>query len=137
MARPRVSVRCHVATMTILVLLSDGFAVLAEGCESADLAPLINECEEFVKKEGPTEPPSPKCCTEIQLADIPCVCTLFTEDIEKVISISKVVYVADKCGRPLAHGTHCGSKTDITPFFLSLIHLLFGINLFYSMSRTY
>lgn len=71
---------------------------------------LVAQCSQFVKKEGPKIPPSPGCCSVVKAADVPCVCTLVTPAIEKLISMEKVVYVARTCGVTVKPGTKCGSE---------------------------
>lgn len=71
---------------------------------------LIAQCSQFVKIEGPKVPPSPGCCTAVKGADIPCVCGLVTREVEKIISMEKVVFVARKCGLTVKPGLKCGSK---------------------------
>ncbi|KAI3994013.1 hypothetical protein MKX01_003026 [Papaver californicum] len=62
-------------------------------------------------KTGPKIPPSQGCCGVIQKADIPCVCQHITPEIEQVISVEKVIYVAQFCHKDLPRGTKCGSVT--------------------------
>lgn len=71
---------------------------------------LMTQCAMFVQKNLPKTIPSPGCCEVIKSVDIPCVCQHITKDIERMIDMEKVVFVAQSCDRPLAHGTKCGSK---------------------------
>ncbi|KAH7679339.1 Bifunctional inhibitor/lipid-transfer protein/seed storage 2S albumin protein [Dioscorea alata] len=72
---------------------------------------LITECQQYVGIPGPKTDPSSGCCDAIQKADVPCVCAHITPEVEKIISMEKVTYVAQKCGRALSPGTKCGSYT--------------------------
>ncbi|KAJ7982288.1 Protease inhibitor/seed storage/lipid transfer family protein [Quillaja saponaria] len=93
----------------ILVFSGTNNVVLGQGCQG-DLQGLITQCAIYVQKAGPKMDPSQGCCNVIKTVDIPCVCQHITAEIERVIDIQKVVYVAQFCGRPLASGTKCGSK---------------------------
>lgn len=71
---------------------------------------LVSKCSEYVMKSGPKRKPLPACCEVVNSVNVPCVCSLVNKDIEKVIDMEKVVYVAGCCGKKLAPGTKCGSK---------------------------
>ncbi|XP_010922194.1 uncharacterized protein [Elaeis guineensis] len=81
----------------------------AEGGCQQDYNALVQQCSAYVRKTGPFVPPSTQCCSVIQHADIPCVCKYITPEVEKLISMKKVVYIMEQCGRPLKHGSKCGS----------------------------
>ncbi|XP_072994871.1 uncharacterized protein [Typha latifolia] len=82
----------------------------ADDC-SDDINGLLKQCKEFVIIPGPKTPPSTECCDVVQRVNIPCVCEYVSKEIEKIISMDKVVFVAEYCKRPLAHGSKCGSYT--------------------------
>ncbi|XP_008776640.1 uncharacterized protein LOC103696715 [Phoenix dactylifera] len=83
----------------------------AQGGCPGDFDALVKQCKEYVGKSGPLVPPSVQCCSVVKSADIPCICKYVTPEVEKVISMEKVVYVAKQCSRPLKHGSKCGSYT--------------------------
>ncbi|EHA8591976.1 putative Protease inhibitor/seed storage/lipid transfer family protein [Cocos nucifera] len=87
----------------------------AEGGCQQDFDALVKQCSAFVQKTGPFVPPSAQCCSVIQHADIPCVCKYITPKVEKLISMEKVVYILKQCGRPLKHGSKCGSRITSHP----------------------
>jgi len=81
----------------------------AGDCNS-DLQDLVANCQNYVM--FPAEPkitPSPACCAVIKRADIPCLCAKVTPQIEQVVCMDKVVFVAAYCGRPFQPGSNCGS----------------------------
>ena len=82
----------------------------ASGQCQGDVEGLMKECSKYVQKQGPKMSPSQGCCSVIKNVDLPCVCKHITDDVEKIISMEKSVYVAGICGKPLIHGTKCGSK---------------------------
>ncbi|KAK9128887.1 hypothetical protein Syun_017684 [Stephania yunnanensis] len=82
--------------------------VSGQGCQG-DIQGLAQQCARYVQKPGPETNPSPGCCNVIKKVDVPCVCKQLTNDIEQIISMVKVAHVVAHCGRPLAHGTKCGS----------------------------
>ncbi|PON97663.1 Bifunctional inhibitor/plant lipid transfer protein/seed storage helical domain containing protein [Trema orientale] len=72
---------------------------------------LVSKCSTYVLKSSGPEliKPSTECCGVVKTVDVPCVCNLVTKEIEEVIDMAKVVYVAGYCGTKLAPGTKCGS----------------------------
>ncbi|XP_058108851.1 protein LIM1-like [Magnolia sinica] len=94
------------------ILLSGSRRTSADDC-NGDINDLIAQCLKYVQNPGPEVPPSQACCDVIKRVNIPCVCQHVTKDIEKAISMEKVVYVASYCHRPLASGSKCGSKDDL------------------------
>nr|AGT17451.1 Bifunctional inhibitor/plant lipid transfer protein/seed storage helical domain [Saccharum hybrid cultivar R570] len=79
------------------------------GCDN-DLQSLISECKQYVMfPANPKIPPSDGCCGVIKKANVPCLCAKVTKEIEKVVCMDKVVYVAEQCKRPFEHGFQCGS----------------------------
>ncbi|KAL2329192.1 hypothetical protein Fmac_022619 [Flemingia macrophylla] len=69
---------------------------------------IISECSQFVQKTGPVVRPSPGCCVELRKLDVPCACKLVTKEVENLVSISKVFFVARSCGLNLPPGMQCG-----------------------------
>lgn len=74
-----------------------------------DMQGLIAQCAGYVTKQGPKEAPSQDCCNVVQKVDFSCVCQHVTPPIEQIISMDKAIYVAACCGKPVPHGTKCGS----------------------------
>jgi hypothetical protein len=82
----------------------------ADDCDG-DVQALVANCQQYV--QFPADPkitPSAACCGVIQNADIPCLCTKVTPEVEKFICMDKVVFVAAYCKRPFKAGSTCGSK---------------------------
>nr|DAD29510.1 TPA_asm: hypothetical protein HUJ06_030978 [Nelumbo nucifera] len=92
------------------VLLVSNHQVSAQDCLS-DVHNLEIQCKQFVLKAGPKLPPSQGCCAVVKKADIPCACKYITKEVEQSISVDKVVYVAQSCGKELPHGMKCGCVT--------------------------
>ncbi|XP_062114883.1 uncharacterized protein LOC133828800 [Humulus lupulus] len=80
------------------------------GCEG-DIQGLITHCAVYVQKGTPAMKPSAACCEAVRTVDIPCACQKITKEIEKLVDMNKVFNLASSCGRPLPHGTKCGSST--------------------------
>ncbi|KAJ4750913.1 Bifunctional inhibitor/lipid-transfer protein/seed storage 2S albumin superfamily protein [Rhynchospora pubera] len=101
---------CFSLSLTLILLLTLMVrSVTSEEC-SNDLSKLSISCKQYVKyPANPKIDPSKECCDVVQQSNIKCVCGHVTKEIEKIISMEKVVYVAAKCGRPLAKGSKCGS----------------------------
>jgi len=96
----------------------------AEDCEQ-NLSSLVSECKQYVMfPANPKMPPSDGCCGVVQKVNIPCLCSKVTKEIEKVVCMEKVVYVADKCKRPFTHGFKCGSKCFMWIFSQILCRLI-------------
>jgi hypothetical protein len=85
-------------------------------CEN-DLHSLISDCKSYVMfPANPKVPPSDACCGVIKKANVSCLCSKVTKEIEKVVCMEKVVYVAEQCKRPFEHGFQCGSECFLCPF---------------------
>jgi len=96
----------------------------AEDCEQ-DLSSLVSQCKQYVMfPANPKMPPSDGCCAVVQKVNVPCLCSKVTKEIEKVVCMEKVVYVADKCKRPFTHGFKCGSKCFMWIFSQILCRLI-------------
>ncbi|KAI9074856.1 hypothetical protein K1719_043164 [Acacia pycnantha] len=70
----------------------------------------ITQCEKYVLKPGPEIPPSAACCTELRKFNIQCICQQITQNVVDLISVPKVIFVANTCGLNLPHGTKCGGN---------------------------
>jgi hypothetical protein len=101
-----------------ILFSGDKNMVVGQACQG-DMPGLITQCATFVQKNLPKKIPSSGCCEVIRSVDIPCVCQHITKDIERMIDMEKVVFVAQSCNRPLAHGTKCGSKKLFDNLFWS------------------
>ncbi|KAH7511176.1 hypothetical protein FEM48_Zijuj02G0050900 [Ziziphus jujuba var. spinosa] len=106
-----VGVRC----LSFAVLLMAGILALGNSgvraqCE-ASIPSLIAECQQYVSKTGPNIPPSAGCCSVVKDVDIPCVCKMVTKEVEQLVSMEKVVFVARSCGLKIDKGFKCGSYT--------------------------
>ncbi|KAF8398308.1 hypothetical protein HHK36_017235 [Tetracentron sinense] len=105
------NIRClALAVLVIAGIVISGGQVSAQSCQG-DIQGLISQCAQYVGKSGPKTPPSQGCCTVVQKADVPCVCKSITKEVEQIISMEKVVYVAQYCGKTIPHGMKCGSYT--------------------------
>jgi len=105
-----------VVAMSVVGSQADG------GCDN-DLQSLISECNQYVMfPANPKIPPSDVCCGVIKKANVPCLCAKVTKEIEKVVCMEKVVYVAEQCKRPFEHGFQCGSKCFMCLFiYMSIV----------------
>ncbi|GMP41320.1 hypothetical protein CsSME_00011470 [Camellia sinensis var. sinensis] len=104
-----------VVGMIVLVVATrmwnKGGVVVVSGQCQGDLPGLMAQCPKYVGRTGPQVEPSKECCDVVKTADVACVCKYITKEIEQIISMEKVVFVAQSCGKPLAHGSKCGSYT--------------------------
>ncbi|XVE59938.1 hypothetical protein DITRI_Ditri05aG0086600 [Diplodiscus trichospermus] len=101
--------------LTLAILMIAGTLALRDTgvsaqCETS-IPDLISQCSQYVHVSGPQIPPSESCCNVITKLDIPCLCKLVTPEVEKLVSMEKVVFVARKCGLTLRPGMKCGSFT--------------------------
>ncbi|XP_065864529.1 uncharacterized protein [Euphorbia lathyris] len=101
--------------LAMAMLIAAGMLISCEkswglSCEN-DVLGLVTQCKNYVVKEGTMMKPSEDCCAMVKKANVPCICSLVTPQIESMISMEKVVYVAKSCGKDLASGTKCGSYT--------------------------
>lgn len=85
--------------------------IVSAQCQG-DFQGLIQQCSRYVQKSGPKENPSQGCCNVVRNVDLPCVCQHVTSEVEQIISMEKAAYVAASCGKPIPHGTKCGSKKN-------------------------
>ncbi|XP_021677382.2 uncharacterized protein LOC110662651 [Hevea brasiliensis] len=98
------------AVLVVAGILISGEQASAISCQK-DVIGLATKCKDFVEKEGPIVKPSKDCCAVVKKANVPCVCSLVTKQIEDLISMEKVFYVAKTCGKKVSPGTKCGSYT--------------------------
>ncbi|KAL6616227.1 hypothetical protein ACP70R_038497 [Stipagrostis hirtigluma subsp. patula] len=89
---------------------SNTIGIRGADCDS-DLFKLIPDCIMYILPGPPDEPPSQACCNTFQKVDVPCLCAKVDKGIIHMISMEKVVYVADYCKRPFTPGTKCGEYT--------------------------
>ncbi|XP_015571197.1 non-specific lipid-transfer protein 3 [Ricinus communis] len=100
---------CFILAIWIAVGMSiSGQIAAAQSCNT-DLTDLVSKCQRFVIKTGPKFSPSPSCCAVVKNVDVACVCDLITKEIEDMIDMDKMVYVARSCGKKISAGTKCGS----------------------------
>ncbi|KAJ4845963.1 hypothetical protein Tsubulata_000763 [Turnera subulata] len=92
---------------TLTLGLGDNHMVSAQ-C-GTNVPDLVLHCARYVKVDGPKENPDQACCHVITGLDIPCVCKYVTPEVQKMVSMEKVVYVARTCGLTLQPGMKCGS----------------------------
>ncbi|WCJ36838.1 Bifunctional inhibitor/lipid-transfer protein/seed storage 2S albumin superfamily protein [Euphorbia peplus] len=105
-----------------------GTLILSDQNVSADqcvpkMAPLVKKCAKFVRKNGPKNPPDGSCCDALKAvedccvaqhkddAHVPCSCKYVRREIEAIVSMEKVVYVARTCGLKIDSQAKCGSYT--------------------------
>ncbi|XP_015873782.3 uncharacterized protein LOC107410818 [Ziziphus jujuba] len=106
-----IGVRCLSLTVFLMVvILAIGNSGVRAQCE-ASIPSLIAECQQYVSKTGPKIQPSAGCCSVVKDLDIPCVCKMVTKEVERLVSMEKVVFVGRSCGLKIAKGTKCGSYT--------------------------
>ncbi|KDP22141.1 hypothetical protein JCGZ_25972 [Jatropha curcas] len=107
-----ISRSCLALAMLVVagILAFSGERAWAVNCDN-DIIGLATKCKKFVAKEGAIEKPSNDCCAVVKKANVPCLCSHVTKQIEDLISMEKVFYVAKSCGKKVAHGTKCGSYT--------------------------
>lgn len=102
-----------ISTLAIILLLIVGPQVLVSAqCEGA-IPALIAQCSEYVRVSGPKIPPSIGCCQVVKGLNVDCMCKLVTPEVERMVSMDKVVYVARTCGVTVQPGMHCGSKAFV------------------------
>ncbi|GMI94648.1 hypothetical protein like AT4G33550 [Hibiscus trionum] len=93
--------------VTMATLWGEYVGVLAQ-CETS-IPSLVSQCSQYVRTAGPEIPPSKDCCDVVKDLDIPCLCKYVTPDVEKLVSMKKVVFVAKSCGLTVQPGMKCGS----------------------------
>ncbi|KAH7511326.1 hypothetical protein FEM48_ZijujUnG0023400 [Ziziphus jujuba var. spinosa] len=109
------SVRCLGLAMLLVaaLLVSSGSnQVMAQNCKDKSvLGNLVSQCSNYVMKTGSKVKPLASCCKAVKAVDVRCVCNFVTKDIERIVDMEKVVYVARSCGKKIKSGTKCGSYT--------------------------
>ncbi|KAL4204300.1 hypothetical protein AMTRI_Chr01g131430 [Amborella trichopoda] len=68
------------------------------------------DVSDSILPKGPHIPPSVACCSAVVAANMPCVCKYVTKEVEALIDIQKVIFIAQSYKRPLPFGTKCGSE---------------------------
>ncbi|XP_028758790.1 uncharacterized protein LOC114717763 [Neltuma alba] len=111
----------HFLALALLIviginMLCNFHGVTAQFCQGAALSEIATICGKSVVPPGPEVPPSSECCSAMQIADIPCLCKLFTKEIEGVMSPKKVVDVARSCGVTVSAGLQCGSPPKYSQY---------------------
>jgi hypothetical protein len=113
-AKPLVDLIAMAKLLSLFLILAFAIAMSIEDTQAAcddNLPALIMECQQYVMPpKKPLIPPSNSCCSAVQKADIPCLCSKVTKKIEEIVSMEKVVYVSKKCGIEVKSGFKCGSK---------------------------
>ncbi|KAJ4969662.1 hypothetical protein NE237_002761 [Protea cynaroides] len=106
------SVRCFaLAALLIAGILISSNHVSAQTCQPVDFTGLRKNCLKYVIIFGPKISPSADCCNVVNKVDIPCFCAQVPSGAQTVVSLKKVVYVAETCGLKVPPpGTKCGSK---------------------------
>uniref|UniRef100_J3L4Y3 Bifunctional inhibitor/plant lipid transfer protein/seed storage helical domain-containing protein n=2 Tax=Oryza brachyantha TaxID=4533 RepID=J3L4Y3_ORYBR len=70
----------------------------------------MSNCQDYVMfPADPKIDPSPACCGAVQRANMPCVCSKVTPEVEQLICMDKVVFVVNFCKKPFQPGSNCGS----------------------------
>ncbi|XVF04802.1 hypothetical protein REPUB_Repub05bG0116900 [Reevesia pubescens] len=107
------TIRCMALIMVIEVLImGESSQVSGQGeCGNLEGLGVLFGCLNFIEKDKPKVAPSTECCGAVNSIGMNCTCKLITKEIEQIISMEKLVYVAAACGHPLPPGTQCGSKT--------------------------
>ncbi|VVB17294.1 unnamed protein product [Arabis nemorensis] len=95
--------------LTIILIISGSLLVSGQGTCQGDIEGLMKECAVYMQRPGPKLNPSQACCRVVKKSDIPCACGRVTASVQKMIDMDKVVHVTAFCGKPLVHGTKCGS----------------------------
>jgi len=102
--------------LVVMMLLSSS-QIQGERCNDSGIE-VLRGCPDSIDKELPTPPrPSQGCCTLVRIIGMECVCEVINKEIEAAIDMQKLVNVAAACGRPLAPGSQCGSKSQFSCFF--------------------
>ncbi|KAL5764649.1 hypothetical protein ACOSQ2_017243 [Xanthoceras sorbifolium] len=78
-------------------------------CRNGEGLGVLFGCLKFIKKEGPKVEPSSDCCKGVKEIGMTCTCSIITKEIEDIISMEKLLFVAHSCGNSLQPGTTCGS----------------------------
>lgn len=97
-----------IVVCSLAIILGNNNSVSAQ-CQG-DVQGLMEQCARYVQKSGPKIQPSGGCCGVVKNVDLSCVCNHITVEVESVINMEKAAFIAESCGKPLAHGSQCGSK---------------------------
>ncbi|XP_045802580.1 putative lipid-transfer protein DIR1 [Trifolium pratense] len=93
--------------MLIASILILGISAQSE-C-GGDYSGINKECRSYISKFGPKIPPSEACCAALKGVDVSCYCKYVTPIVELIISMEKVIYVAQTCQVPNIPTDKCGS----------------------------
>ncbi|KDP43358.1 hypothetical protein JCGZ_25463 [Jatropha curcas] len=96
-----------------LILSDYGASGFSDNCDDNKVREVGAQCFKYIKISGPKIPPSKGCCNVLKNADMGCICKHVTPELKKMISMEKVVYVAQTCGLAFTPGTKCGRHTVI------------------------
>ncbi|CAA2934874.1 bifunctional inhibitor lipid-transfer seed storage 2S albumin superfamily [Olea europaea subsp. europaea] len=99
------------AVLVLFLIISCAELIMVSSQCQGNFQGLVQECSQYVQKGGPRKNPSQGCCNVVKSVDLPCVCQHITQEVEQIISMEKATYVAGFCGKPIPHGTKCGSYT--------------------------
>ncbi|XP_057439803.1 uncharacterized protein LOC130731515 [Lotus japonicus] len=68
---------------------------------------IMNECQDFVKFDGPVIPPSKSCCDALNDSDMTCWCK-YIPPFQRFYSVERLIGAVVTCGGSVAPGTKCG-----------------------------
>ncbi|KAJ4880567.1 Bifunctional inhibitor/lipid-transfer protein/seed storage 2S albumin superfamily protein [Raphanus sativus] len=106
------AISSRVFTGIVMILVISGELIVpGKGTCQGDIEGLMRECAVYVQRPGPKVNPSAGCCSVVKRSDVGCACGRITASVQKMIDMDKVVHVTAFCGKPLSHGTKCGSKS--------------------------
>ncbi|XP_006470720.2 uncharacterized protein LOC102607411 [Citrus sinensis] len=107
------SLKLAIVAAAGIILVGGKNQALAQQDDCGNLSGLgvLVGCQDFIVKEGPKVSPNALCCNAVKEIGMPCTCKLVTKQIEELLSMEKLAFVAQFCGRPIAPGTKCGSYT--------------------------
>ncbi|KAK8655163.1 hypothetical protein V6N13_107753 [Hibiscus sabdariffa] len=94
-------------SLSALVMVATLCGVSADCVTS--IPSLVSKCSQYVKIPGPEVQPSMDCCDVVKSLDVPCICKFVTPELQKLISMEKVVFVGRSCGLTVPPGMKCGS----------------------------
>ena len=102
--------------MGVIILMFCGENMMVKGRwhglprEHAGAVNTMRMCTCTCKRGRPWRIHQKHVAEKVRTVDIPCVCQRLSKEIEQIVDMDKVFHLASFCGRPLAHGTKCGSK---------------------------
>ncbi|PHT96163.1 hypothetical protein T459_04045 [Capsicum annuum] len=108
------------AMLVILTLVINSFEVKFANAKMSESACKeerrigVNACKPVLYGKVP----SPKCCERIRLTHIECVCSVITPKLAALVDIKAAVRIVEGCGRRVPRNYKCGSKLNLSSFFL-------------------